>query len=208
MSSTRDSRITGLYGMADHEASGGEPERLAAALLQGGCRLIQYRAKGVATEEMLRISRRISRRCAAAGALYLLNDHPSLVEAAHADGAHIGQTDGDPRAARALLGADKVLGISTHGPEQALEASQWADYIAFGPIFATPNLSRPKTVQGPEALRAIAAALGGRRPLVAIGGIQAHHIVQLRECGADAWAVIGAIAGAPNPVEATRQFMS
>ena len=68
MSSTRDSRITGLYGMADHEASGGEPERLAAALLQGGCRLIQYRAKGVATEEMLRISRHISRRCAAAGA--------------------------------------------------------------------------------------------------------------------------------------------
>ena len=81
------------------------------------------------------------------------------------------------------------------------------DYIAFGPIFATSNLSSPKASKGLERLRAAADTVAGRVPLVAIGGINASNVNAIHDHGADAWAVIGAIAGATDPVQTTRTFL-
>lgn len=196
-------RIAGLYGIADADASDGDPERLAAALLAGGCRVIQLRAKHWSADATLAAARAIGERCRAVGACFIVNDDPALAVAADADGCHLGQTDGDPAAARRLLG-DRILGRSTHEPEHIAAALVVADYLAFGPVFDTPNLSRPKPVRGLERLRAARALVPPAVPLVAIGGITAENLASVRAAGADSWAVINAIARAPDRVAATR----
>lgn len=197
-------RIRGLYGIADAQASGGDPERLAVAMLAGGCRLVQLRAKGWDLDDTERVGRRIASRCRIAGATFILNDHPELAVALDADGVHIGQLDGDIEAARQIVGPRRIIGRSTHDPEQVLRALTGADYLAFGPVFPTPNLSRPKLVRGPERLADTVRAVRGRVPVVAIGGIGPAEIPAVLATGAQAWAVIGAIASASDPVVATR----
>ncbi len=196
-------RIRGLYGLADAEASGGDPLRMAAWLLEGGCRLIQLRCKGWDPEEVLRAARALAPPCRQVGATLLVNDHVEVAVAAGADGVHLGQRDPDAAAARRLLGPDRILGRSTNALDQVPAATTGADYLAFGPVWPTGNVSRPKEVQGIEALRE-ARALAPDLPLVAIGGITAARLPAIRAAGADAWAVIGAVAGAEDPVAATR----
>src|SRR5262249_44354760 len=87
---------------------------------------------------------------------------------------------------------------------QAEEAALDADYVAFGPIYATPNLSVPKPVRGLELLTRVRVVVPAPIPLVAIGGITAERVDEVRAAGADAWAVIAAVARAPDPVLAAR----
>lgn len=198
-------RIRGLYGMAD--AGAGDPVALGAALLEGGARVVQLRCKGWSDDDVLRAARELVGRCAAHGALCIVNDSAEIAVAAGAHGVHVGQTDGPSGPIRRLLGPDRLLGRSTNDPDQIDEAVREADYVAFGPIFPTPNLSRPKPVQGLDALRAVRARVPAEVPLVAIGGITAERLPALRAAGADAWAVIGAVATAPDPVAATRVLL-
>ena len=144
----------------------------------------------------------------AAGALLLLNDRAHLVEAASADGVHVGQGDADSLTVRTLIGPQRILGRSTHNVVQIQQALPHADYVAFGPIFETLNLSSPKPSQGLNRLRTAVHAVAGRVPLVAIGGITASNIAEVRAGGANAWAVIGAIANAADPVEQTHFFVN
>jgi len=200
--------ITGLYGIADAGASGGDPERMLGWLLEGGCRVIQLRCKGWTDDAVLITARRMVSRCRAAGALLLLNDRAHLVEAVSADGVHVGQGDADSHTVRTLIGPNRILGRSTHNVSQIQQALPAADYIAFGPIFQTSNLSTPKRTQGLNRLRTAVHAVAGRAPLVAIGGISASNIADVRAGGANAWAVIGAIANAADPVEQTTFFVN
>lgn len=200
--------IKGLYGIADAGASNGDPERMLAWLLEGGCRLIQFRCKGWGDDDALETARRMVTRCHAFGARLLLNDRAHLVEPASADGVHVGQGDADDATVRRLIGEHRIMGRSTHSVAQIEAALPAADYIAFGPIFATHNLSSPKPQQGLVLLREAHRAVGGRVPLVAIGGIHDDNVVAVRDGGADAWAVIGAVANARDPVAQTRRLMS
>ncbi|MCO4745477.1 MAG: thiamine phosphate synthase [Proteobacteria bacterium] len=201
------SRIVGLYGIADAGAAE-DPVRLGAELLAGGCRLVQLRAKSWDDASVLRAGRELRRRCTEVGATFILNDRPDLAVAVNADGVHIGQTDGSLEDARSLLGPDRILGRSTHGLHQLEQALVGADYVAFGPVFDTPNLSRDKPIRSLEQLAQIAALLDGRAPLVAIGGIHERRLEQVIGAGADSWAVIGAIAGAEDRVAATSALLA
>ena len=200
--------VVGLYGIADAAASGNDPARLCAALLAGGCRLIQLRCKGWPYDDTLRAARAIRAQTREVGAAFVVNDDPHLALEAEADGLHLGQLDGPIGAARAVAG-DRWIGRSTNDLEQVAAAvAEGADYVAFGPVFATSNISRPKTVRGLERLTAARRTVPRGIPLVAIGGITADRLSQVVGAGADSWAVIGAIAGAEDPVAATRALIS
>lgn len=200
-------RIRGLYGLADAGASGGDPLRMAAWLLEGGCRLVQLRCKGWAADEVRPVARELVERCRAVGATCIVNDWPEVAAAVDADGVHVGQTDAAAAAAREVIGPDRILGRSTNDPDQISPALRGADYVAFGPVFGTPHLSRPKRVQGLEALARARELVPPEVPLVAIGGITPERLSAVRRAGADAWAVIGAVARAPDPVEAVRALL-
>lgn len=196
-------RIRGLYGIAD--SGSGDPVRVGAALLAGGCRLLQLRCKGWSPDEVTVAGRALLGLCRRVDACLIVNDHAELAVTIGAHGVHVGQTDGPTSEIRRIVGDDRLLGRSTNSAAQIDEALEGADYLAFGPLFPTGNLSRPKPVQGLDQLRAIRPRVPV--PLVGIGGITRERLPEVRAAGADAWAVIGAIANADDPIAATRAFM-
>lgn len=200
-------RIHGLYGIADAGASRGDPEALGFALLEGGCRLVQLRCKGWKPTEIVRVARALQRRCRAAGATFIVNDSAEIAVEVDADGVHIGALDGEPADARRVLGSRRILGCSSDTPESATELAKIADYVAFGPIWATENdAGRGKQPRGIASFAEARALVPPTVPLVAIGGITADRVQDLIHSGASAWAVIGGIANAPDWTAATRAF--
>jgi thiamine-phosphate pyrophosphorylase len=154
--------------------------------------------------------------CRAAGATLIVNDDPRVAAASGAHGVHLGQLDGTVAEARKVLPPGSIVGRSTGDLDQlrlaVLElqrasSASAADYVAFGPIWETPHLSRPKPVRGVERLQEARGVVPASVPLVAIGGITAARLPEVRGAGADAWAVIGAIASAEDPVAATRSLL-
>lgn len=173
----------------------GREERLRSwmgELLSAGVTLLQYRNKGGSEAEVLADALVLRAAAPVGQCLLILNDYPGLVVEVEFDGVHVGQTDMSPGEARALIGADKMLGISTHNPEQlaAAQASA-ADYVAIGPVFATATKENPSPIVGIEGVR-LARAMT-TKPLVAIGGITLENSRSVIDAGADSVAVISAI---------------
>lgn len=178
------------------------PEARLEAALAGGVDILQLRLKDASDEEIVvaaRVFRRLSDRH---GALFVLNDRPDLVEAAGADGVHVGQDDLSPAEARAVVGPDRIVGFSTHSREQ-IEAAAEADvdYIAVGPVFATPTKPGRPAV-GLELVR-VAAEIAPV-PWFAIGGIDVESAASVVEAGARRLAVVRAIRDAADPRAAAR----
>jgi thiamine-phosphate pyrophosphorylase len=193
-----------LYPIADADSCA-DVVGLADAILAGGARLLQLRAKQASTRELIALARVVRERADRAGALLILNDRADVARLV-GTGVHLGQDDLRPAAARAILGPDAVIGFSTHSLAQ-LDAAVRAggvDYLAFGPIFATRSKANPDPELGIEAL--VAARTRCPLPLVAIGGLTAETIPAARAAGADAVAVIGAIASSTDPTMATRHL--
>ncbi len=138
----------------------------------------------------------------------IVNDRVHLVPAIGADGAHIGQDDLDPRAARELLGPDAVLGLSVQTLQQVTAARRDSlsliDYLGVGPIW--PQLTKPDAAapSGLDRLREIADA--SPWPCVAIGGVDAERAALARRYGAAGVAVVSAICGQPDVTAATRRI--
>lgn len=200
------SAIRGLYGIADADATSGDPLRMARALLAGGCRLLQLRCKGWEQAAVEQAATELLELARPHDATVILNDHVRIAARVAAHGVHLGQGDMDPVEARKILGPGPLLGLSTNLPEQLRTAAPHADYLAFGPVYSTRSAGRPKTVRGLPGL-AVARELAGELPLVAIGGIDAPRVAEVVAAGADSWAVIGAIAHAADPVQATRELL-
>jgi thiamine-phosphate pyrophosphorylase len=190
-------KLPALYGILDPEqAKGRAPGDVVEALLEGGVRLIQLRAKKLAPREILDLARAISAPIRRKRCLLIVNDRADIALASGADGVHLGQDDLPLSAARRLM-AGKIVGISTHDLDQAHEAERGgADYIGFGPIFATATKETGYSARGPEMLRAIRAAV--TVPIVAIGGINEGNVAQTWQAGADSAAIISDILGAEN----------
>jgi thiamine-phosphate pyrophosphorylase len=170
----------------------------AKDLAAGGATLIQYRNKVGTTREMLSDAREL-RRALSNEVTLIMNDRADICLAAAFQGVHVGQEDLSPEGARTVIGPDRVLGVSTHNLEQLQAADAGpADYIAFGPIFATGSKRNPAMVVGLEGLRAARAAT--RKPLVAIGGITRANARSVIEAGADSVAVIADLLGSPTKV--------
>ncbi len=172
-------------------------------LIAGGATLIQYRNKHGSAREILSQARELRRVCSPDVKL-IMNDRADLCLAAGFDGVHVGQDDLSPEAARAIVGNQRWVGVSTHNVEQVRKADTWpVDYIAVGPVFATATKANPDPVIGFQGVRA--ARKLTRKPLVAIGGITRTNCRAVLEAGADSVAVISDLLGEPS--KAVEEFL-
>src|SRR4051794_8777232 len=189
-----------LYFVCDRRPGG---RRLAAVLgpaLRGGVDVFQLRDKSAAENELRAAAAEARELCDAAGALFILNDRPDLVADVGADGVHVGQDDASVTAAREAVGPDRIVGLSTHSPEQ-LAGAAGTDYVAIGPVHATPTKPGRPAV-GLEYVRH--AAAHARAPWFAIGGIDATNVGEVVAAGARRVVVVRAIAEADDPEVAAR----
>ena len=176
-------------------------EAVLAPALTGGVDMVQLRDKQRAD---LGAARRFRSICDEHGALLIVNDHPELALECGADGVHVGQDDMPLPAARALVGPDMLIGISTHSPDQvdAAERSE-ADYLGVGPVFATAT----KPLVEPVGLDLVRHAAGhARKPWFAIGGIDAENAAEVVAAGATRIAVVRAIRDARSALRAAREL--
>jgi thiamine-phosphate pyrophosphorylase len=189
--------LKGLYAVTPDLADTGELLRRSREALLGGARLLQYRNKTADAAHRREQAAALLRLCHGHGARLIVNDGLQLALEIGADGVHLGREDGGIAAARAALGAGKLLGISCYDDlERAREARRLgADYVAFGSFFASPT--KPAAVRAPLTLPALAKAELGL-PVCAIGGITLHNAPQLIAAGADLLAVISDLFEAPD----------
>jgi thiamine-phosphate pyrophosphorylase len=172
------------------------------AALAGGADIVQLREKDGDDAVVLAAAAEFRRAADEHGALFILNDRPDLAAAAGADGVHLGQDDPAPARARAVVGDDAIVGLSTHTVAQA-DAAQGsgADYFCVGPIHATPTKAGRPAV-GVEPVRHAAAV--ARLPWFAIGGLNAANVGAVLDAGARRIVVVRAITEATDPAAAAR----
>ena len=186
-------------------APGKDHVAIAREALAGGADMIQLRDKTPDLRTLLPQAREIRALCREHHACFIVNDRVDLALAADADGAHVGQEDLPPEAARRLLGLNRILGVSTHDRAQAEAAVRaGADYIGFGPMFGTGTKETGYSPRGLAFLEEIRAAVPV--PILAIGGITLENVADVIRAGATAPAVISAIVAAPDIAAATRAF--
>lgn len=185
-----------------------DDEALARALV-GEARVLQVRIKprgGRAdVADVVRVARMARRVCDEAGAALVINDRIDVALAVGADGVHLGQTDLPISEAR-RMSRTLWIGVSTHNVDQVREArAAGADYLGFGPVFATTTKERPDPVQGVRGLAAAVAA-SGAVPVVAIGGIAAAQVPEVYLTGVAALCAISAVNDTPDPRATARLF--
>jgi thiamine-phosphate diphosphorylase len=194
-----------LCVITDPALAGRDHLAIATAALSGGADMIQLRDKSGDLRALLPQARAIRALCRAHGAIFIVNDRLDLALAVAADGAHVGQEDLPPQAARRLLGPGRILGVSTHDREQAEAArAAGADYIGFGPMFPTGTKDTGYSPRGLAGLREVRAAVP--LPILAIGGISLETAADVIAAGAAAPAVISAVAAAPDIAAAAAAF--
>ena len=191
-----------IYGItAEAMSNGRDNMTVVKAMLEAGIKFIQYREKektGLARyEECLKLKK----LTAEYGAAFIIDDFVDLAIAVDADGVHIGQDDLPVPAVRKLLGPDKIIGLSTHSPEQLEKANEIADlidYIGCGPVYAT-NTKKTAVPVGLEYVKY--ATEHAKMPFVAIGGIKEHNIHEVYNAGATTIAVVSDITSADDIVD-------
>jgi thiamine-phosphate pyrophosphorylase len=179
------------------------PRAFLEAAMRGGVDVIQLRDKALGDDELVAVAREFRAAADGFGALFVLNDRPDLVAACDADGVHVGQDDGSVAEARAVVGPDRIIGRSTHAPDQgaAADADADVDYLAVGPVHATPTKpGRPAA--GLEYVEWAATNVG--KPWFAIGGLDAGNVREATARGATRIVVVRAIAAAADPEAAAR----
>jgi len=187
--------VSGFYAVLDRD-----DEALARALVSVA-RVLQVRIKPGDAADIVRVARMARRVCDEAGAKLVVNDRIDIALAVGADGVHLGQTD-LPLADARRIAPTLAIGVSTHDLAQ-VRAAAGADYLGYGPVFATRTKANPDPVQGLEALRAAVDAARGT-PVVAIGGITPADAASVYATGAAAICAISAVNGAPDVVAAAR----
>jgi thiamine-phosphate pyrophosphorylase len=180
------------------------PDAFLEVCLIGGVDIVQLRAKALEDAELIDAGQRFASICQRRGALLILNDRPELVEAVGADGVHVGQDDAPVPLARELVGPERLVGLSTHSPEQIEASAALAvDYIGVGPVHATPT--KPGRPPVGTSLVAFAAA-HATVPFFAIGGIDRSNIGEVTSAGAERVAVVRALTQSPDPQRAAREL--
>lgn len=188
---------TDLYGLTDSRLSLGRPlEDIARALLESGVRILQYREKKAKMRRKYEDCLCLRRMTAEYGACFIVNDHVELALLCGADGLHVGQDD-VPLPELRHLAPNLMIGLSTHSPEQAMQAiKDGADYIGVGPIFATQTKEDVVAPVGFAYLDWVVANTD--IPFVAIGGIKAGNIGEVAAHGARCCALVSELVGAPD----------
>lgn len=182
----------------------------AAWAAQGGASIFQLRDKTGDDDAIVTAAQSISQVLKPLNIPFLLNDRADLALQADADGVHVGQSDMPPAEARAILGPDKIIGLSVRTMDEAEDAPlELIDYAAIGGVFATGSKTLDNPPIGTDGLRRIATRLQERRPglpTVAISGMTADRAPGVIGAGADGVAVISAVIDAPDVQAASRQI--
>jgi len=201
-------KLPRVYALTDVRLSGLSHAEQVELLSAGGATLVQLREKEMAAREFYEQAKAAVEVAARHSMQLIINDRVDVALAVGAYGVHLGQNDMPPEAARKLLGANAVIGYSTHNIEQAIAATKLPiDYLAIGPIFATTSKSDTAPVLGLDGLRTVREATG-TFPLVAIGGVTHANAREVIEAGADSVAVISALLSNSHRItEATRSLL-
>lgn len=199
------SGIDGLYAITPDELNTAELLRKTELVLQGGAQVLQYRNKLADVELRLVQASALRKLTGEFATTFIINDDVKLARQVAADGVHLGRDDGSVAAARALLGDDKIIGVSCYNRlELARQAiRQGANYVAFGAFFSS-SVKPDATVAALELLHQARRELNV--PVVAIGGITLQNGKQLVAAGAEALAVISAVFDAADIQATARRF--
>jgi thiamine-phosphate pyrophosphorylase len=194
-----------LYLISPQEVGGEFADRLKASLEPGIAKAFQLRVKNTDEHELARLGEPLQRICADAGVAFIVNDSMQLAKRLGADGVHLGQSDGDVREARALLGASAQIGKTCHDSRHfAMEAGEaGADYVAFGAFY--PTTTKPSHYRPEPSILTWWSTLF-EIPCVAIGGITPDNAEPLVDAGADFLAVCQAVWGKDDPALAVKAF--
>jgi thiamine-phosphate pyrophosphorylase len=192
-------RTARLYFVCDARPPG-DLEALLRAALGGGADIVQLREKELGRAAIERAAETFRRVADTYSALFIVNDDPDLARSCDADGVHVGQDDADAEEARALLGPEAIIGLSTHSEEQiAASTRRPVDYISVGPIWETPT----KAGRPGVGLELVAhAAEHAPHPFFAIGGIDPGNAEQVVRAGAERLCAVRAIRDAADPAAA------
>jgi thiamine-phosphate pyrophosphorylase len=192
----------GLYGITAEKFSCGRRNiEVVEQMIQGGVRIIQYREKRPAKSyrTILEECRQIRALTRAAGVTFIVNDYVDVALLVDADGVHVGQDDLPVSEVKKLLGRQKIVGLSTHSPDQAKDAIRMgADYIGVGPLFSTTTKDDVCDPVGCSYLEWVVKNIS--LPFVAIGGIKLHNIEEVVRRGATSVCLVTEIVGAPDIV--------
>ncbi|MBE7445200.1 MAG: thiamine phosphate synthase [Planctomycetia bacterium] len=171
--------------------------------LRGGVKTIQLREKGISTHELYSLASELRKITLDFHANLIINDRVDIAMSVEADGVHLGWQSLPFHAARKLLGFERLIGISTHNRQEALQAQDYgADYITFGPVFDTPSKAGILEPRGTEEIQHLKTVV--EIPVIALGGIRENNVKDVLDNGADGIAVISGIMHATNPEDAAR----
>ena len=193
-----------LYGIVDMGYT--SPEQIEArthALIDGGVRIIQLRAKGVRQELVREWAIAMQRICRERQAIFVLNDYPEMAAEIGADAVHVGQDGGPLAEVRRIVGPGVIVGRSTHSPEQAIEAlREGADYIGFGPLFPTGTKPGRASI-GLQDIATVQQAVGSM-PMFCIGGINGSTLPQVLSAGAQRVVIVSWLLQQPDIAHAAQ----
>lgn len=200
--------LAGLYVILDPSVCPGRSlDNILKEAAGAGAKLFQYRNKLASMKEAYAEAVPLRKIAAELGVTFIVNDRCDLALAVDADGVHLGQGDLPYRGARTVMGTDKLIGLSTHNPDQVQEADRLKpDYIGFGPIFKPGSKQDHDPVVGIQGLKEIRRLTS--LPIFAIGGLTVENVADAIKAGADGVAVISAIVAVPDIRHAVTDFVS
>lgn len=195
-----------LYVITDSRLGRGRDQvELVAAAIAGGATMVQLRDKDLSTLAQYELGRRLRELTRRTGTTLIVNDRVDLALAIDADGVHLGQDDLPASAARAMLGPDRIVGVSDGNPDEyELVQREGADYLGVGPFAQTGTKADAGQAIGPKGIAAVRALTD--LPIVAIGGISAANASAAIAAGADGVSVVSAIVSADDPESAAREL--
>ena len=198
----------GLYLITDDRLADEELLSRLGAALDAGADVVQLRDKRPERGRTYRLGREIAEQCRAHRALLIVNDFADLATALDADGVHVGQDDLPPEAVRAVVGPERLVGLSVSAVSEAVAARAGeVDYLGFGSLF--PTATKPDAEPaGPPLLAEARRRLPETMPLIGIGGVTTANLTTAIRAGADAVAVVSAVFGAPDSALATRELLA
>ncbi|PSQ95930.1 MAG: thiamine phosphate synthase [Bacteroidetes bacterium SW_9_63_38] len=202
----RDRNVGRLHVLSDfHLQQQRSHAELARLAIRGGADSIQFRQKHGGIQNILVEARRVAQVCTDASIPLIVDDYLDVAQAVGAAGIHLGQQDFPLEEARSILGSDSLIGATATNTTQVVEAYEaGADYVGFGPVYPTTSKRNPKSVKGPDGVRAASDAVP--IPVIAIGGITHDRVRSTLEAGAHGVAVLSAVCTARNPERATARF--
>lgn len=182
----------GLYFITDSKLTKKNIFDDVKAAIKGGARVVQYREKGMAREEMIEEAKKLKEICKENNVLFLINDFVDVALEADADGVHLGTGDMPYKKARESFGAGKIIGLTVHNKEEAVGFENLgADYLGVSPVFNTATKEDAGEGMGIERLKEIVNSVN--IPCIAIGGIDENNVIEVAKTGVDGVAMISAI---------------